>query len=158
MKQEALSLLCGYIKNQWKEICRIYEGLKKAEPQNAEMTVYSGYFLHNLYCAFEDLFKEVARIFENQVLDPSVYHRELLKRMTFDIPGIRPGLLSQESHKILDELRSFRHTFRHAYTYELDPERIKALKEKVAEKWCSVESDILSFQNYLESRFQEKGQ
>jgi uncharacterized protein YutE (UPF0331/DUF86 family) len=157
MKKEALSLLYGYTDNQWREICRIYEEAKRVEPESEEKVVYLGYFLHNLYCAFEDLFKEVARIFENQVLDPSLYHRELLKRMCFDIPGIRPGLLSEESYKVLDELRRFRHTFRHAYTYKLDPERVKALRKKVIEAWCKVESDVLSFQNYLKSKFQEEG-
>lgn len=36
---------------------------------------------HNLYCAFEDLFKIVAETFENHIQDKSKYHQELLKRM-----------------------------------------------------------------------------
>jgi hypothetical protein len=51
-----------------------------------------GYQLHNLYCAFEDLFKIVSETFENHIQDKSKYHQELLKRMTISIEGVRPPL------------------------------------------------------------------
>ena len=76
-------------------------------------------------------FQEIAKTFENKVEDPAKYHRELLKRMYMDIPGIRPKSLSLESYHALDELRGFRHIFRHAYDYELDPERVDSLKQKI---------------------------
>ena len=33
-------------------------------------------------------------------------------------------MLSEESHKLLDSLRAFRHFFRHAYSYELDHRKV----------------------------------
>ena len=50
---------------------------------------------------------------------------ELLKRMAISIEGIRPSLVSQESYALLDNLRSFRHLFRHAYSYELDIRKVR---------------------------------
>ena len=50
--------------------------------------------------------------------------------MMIEIPGIRPRLLSEESFTYLNELRGFRHVFRHAYGVELDVERIIWLAEK----------------------------
>ena len=76
------------------------------------------------------MFKIVVTFFENQMEDLSKYHTNLLKRMMIKIEGTRPNLLSKESFKILDELRGFRHVFRHSYTYELDAERIIKLAEK----------------------------
>ena len=52
--------------------------------------------------------------------------------MRLDIEGIRPRLLSEESFKILDELRGFRHVFRHAYSYELEHERVLKLADKAS--------------------------
>jgi uncharacterized protein YutE (UPF0331/DUF86 family) len=49
--------------------------------------------------------------------------------MAISIEGVRPGLISEESFKLLDTLRSFRHFFRHAYSYELDERKIKIVLE-----------------------------
>jgi hypothetical protein len=149
MKKEALALLLGYLINQKKEINKLFEETKGIEPASSEKTVYLGYLFHNLYCATEDLLKEIARTFENQIEDPAKYHRELLKRMSIEIPGIRPALLSSRSHKILDELRGFRHTFRHAYSYELDPSKVGALRYELLNEWPCVESDIVRFEQFL---------
>ena len=87
------------------------------------------YQLHNLYCAFEDLFRIVADFFENRIDDRARYHRELLWRMKVSIEGVRPALLSEESYRLLDSLRAFRHFFRHAYSYELDPRKVALVVE-----------------------------
>ncbi|GAN33354.1 MULTISPECIES: hypothetical protein [Candidatus Brocadia] len=70
--------------------------------------------------------------------------------MYMAIPGIRPKLLSQESYRILNELRGFRHIFRHAYDYELDPERVDSLKQKIAVKWDYIKKDMHSFMSFLQ--------
>ncbi len=50
--------------------------------------------------------------------------------MSRDIEGVRPRLLSDTSAEALDELRRFRHLFRHLYGYDLDDEGVlKALKQ-----------------------------
>lgn len=81
--------------------------------------------MHNLYCAFEDPFEIVAMTFENNIHDKGRYHLELLKRMTIAIQGVRPSLLSEEVFVLLDNLRSFRHFFRHAYSYDLDERKVR---------------------------------
>lgn len=50
--------------------------------------------------------------------------------MSISIKGIRPNLISEESLNLLSELRAFRHFFRHAYTYELDANKVKLVLEK----------------------------
>ena len=97
--------------------------------QCAEGIDSMGYQLHNLYGAFEQLFEEVARFFENRI-DGIQYHAELLRRMQLEIKGIRPALLSAETASDLDELRRFRHLFRHAYAADLDPSKVADLAAK----------------------------
>ncbi|MCU4138908.1 MAG: hypothetical protein MW689_000697 [Thermodesulfobacteria bacterium] len=136
--EERLAVFLAEISAQFKEILKIHSLIeKKAEelkrvPNNEDLIISLAYRLHNLYCAYEDMFKIIARFFENQIEDFSKYHSTLLKRMQLDIEGIRPRLLSEESFKILDELRGFRHVFRHAYSYELEHERVLKLADKAS--------------------------
>ncbi len=126
MEKESLAILRAEIRAQVEEIEGIYARLEDRKRKKDKAAMESvGYQLHNLYCAFEDLFKVVAETFENHIQDKSKYHLELLKRMAIPIEGVRPRLLSQESFPLLDNLRSFRHLFRHAYSYELDERKLK---------------------------------
>lgn len=109
------------------------------------------YKLHNLYSAYEDLFKLVARFFENQIADISGYHTELLNRMRLQIEGVRPRLLSDESFMLLDELRGFRHVFRHAYSYKLDAERVIKLSQKTVSLIAPFEKDFEKFKKKIMS-------
>lgn len=138
MEKERLTVLQAEIKAQTQEIEGIYARIEdrikwgtdlNLSPTNKAAMESVGYQLHNLYCAFEDLFKIVAETFENHIQDKSKYHQELLKRMAISIEGVRPRLLSQECCLLLDNLRSFRHLFRHAYSYELDERKLKIVLE-----------------------------
>ena len=75
------------------------------------------------------------------------YHIHLLKRMQVEIEGVRPALLSDSSYKYLNELRGFRHVFRHAYNYGLDKERVSALLRKISDQMDDVKSDLQAFRN-----------
>lgn len=130
MEKEKLTLLQSELKAQQGDIGKIYQKLDDRQKEEGKGRLESiGYQLHNLYCAFEDLFKIVASFFENSIQDKTHYHYELLKRMTVQIEGVRPALLSREAFLLLDNLRSFRHFFRHAYSYELDERKLLIVLE-----------------------------
>ncbi len=130
MEEERLSLLKASIEAQRREIERIFAKIEERRHGKSVAELESlAYQLHNLYCAFEDLFRIVADFFENRIDDRARYHRELLWRMKVSIEGVRPALLSEESYRLLDSLRAFRHFFRHAYSYELDPRKVALVVE-----------------------------
>lgn len=134
--EERIKILIAELDAQWREILKNYSYIEKrieilkGDIGNEDLTNSLAYKLHNLFSAYEDLFKMIAKFFENQMEDFTKYHTGLLKRMLIQIEGVRPNLLSESSYKILDELRGFRHVFRHAYGYELDAERVVKLAEK----------------------------
>ena len=138
---------------QIKQIENIYEILKKKavaieKKRVAEESVESGgYWIHNLYCAFEDLFKLVAGFWENSLSTDGEYHIQLLKRMQIEIEGVRPALLSSAGYRLLNELRAFRHVFRHAYSYDLDRERVAILLRKILDNKSTVVNDLQNFRN-----------
>ena len=69
------------------------------------------------------------------------------QRMLVEIEGVRPGLLSSSGYRLLNELRGFRHVFRHAYSYGLDNERVNALLRKILDQKDIVISDLQTFRN-----------
>ena len=141
-------------------IQKIYSDLKikrnhlAQEPINMESVESTGYWLHNLYCAYEDLFKLVAQYFENNISVDGAFHKNLLQTMSLQINGIRPALIGDNSVKYLDELRGFRHVFRHAYLYGLDDARVIFLIHRVLNHQEHLMNDLNVFKQKLEDSHQ----
>ena len=95
--------------------------------------IVSAYLLHNLYTAFENVFRNIAFAFENALDDRSGWHRQLLERMRLDLSPIRPAVIDDAAYVALDELLRFRHLFRSAYSARLDAGRL-ALVLRAAEE------------------------
>ena len=132
MDKGAFSVLEAELRARSQDISRIGGRIEErldTFAHSAEGVDSMGYQLHNFYSAFEQLFEEVARFFENQI-DEARYHADMLRRMQLEIEGIRPALLAAETAADLDELRRFRHLFRHAYTADLDPGKVADLAAK----------------------------
>ena len=148
MDKEAFAVLEAGLRARVRDIRRIGSRIEKrlgTFAHSAEGVDSMGYQLHNLYGAFEQLFEEVARFFENQI-EGIQYHAELIRRMQLEIEGIRPALLSTETASDLDELRRFRHLFRHAYTADLDSDKVAALAAKVV---CIQRDFTQDFERFL---------
>jgi uncharacterized protein YutE (UPF0331/DUF86 family) len=151
MEKGRLSLLRALIKAQGTEIERIFERIEERRRGEGEANLESlAYQLHNLYCAFEDLMKIVADFFENHIDDSAHYHSALLWRMKMPIEGVRPALLSETSYKLLESLRAFRHVFRHAYSYELDPKKLALVVEDALKLRGLYQRDIDRFLEQLQ--------
>lgn len=85
---------------------------------------FIAYPLHGVYTAWESAMKRIAVTFENR-LEPARWHAHLLQRMTLDLPGIRPPLISEDYFLPLERLRSFRQFFRHNYATPFETERLE---------------------------------
>lgn len=130
----------------------------KIEEHGAELTGYllklpqkafviaSAYALSNVYSCYEDIFKHIARVFENRIQNMSSWHSELLNRMLIEVPKIRPAVLTQETAAVLDEMRAFRHVFRSSYVFTIDAERVTRLEKR----WQSAKGKIRKeIENFL---------
>lgn len=157
MENRKIALFLADFDHQVSQIEKIYDLLdtkskalarKKVASESVES---SGYWLHNLFCAYEDLFKIVSAFWENDVNNDGAFHRTLIKRMLLEIEGVRPALLSEKAFRHLDELRGFRHVFRHAYSYGLDDERVIYLLKKVLKKKPSLLEDLNAFRKKVAS-------
>ena len=121
-------------------------GLTPDDPIRLESVAYQ---IHNLYNAVEDLLKLVAAHFENQITDTAHWHTALLRRMTQEVTGIRPALLSEECYLILNSLRGFRHFFRHAYGVPIDYAQLQINLDKARQLNSLLKKDIENFLNKI---------
>ncbi len=150
--REKLLALKADINADLRAIDRIYAELDRQGDAiaNDEQAIVIGYYLHNLYNAFESIFQRVAETFENDITNSSRWHALLLRRMTLDIEDIRPRLLSDEAYQCLDELRRFRHLFRSMYTSDLDVERMRLVLQKARRLEILYHAEIERFLGYLD--------
>ncbi len=152
MDKERFAILTAETQAQLREIDEVYAKLDERKQGKGQPAVESmGFQLHNLYCAFEDLFKIIAEGFENHIQDKTKYHSELLKRMTISIEGVRPAVLSRNSFVYLDNLRSFRHFFRHAYSYELDERKVRLVLDDAYNLRRIFRDEINAFLNSIKT-------
>lgn len=108
-----------------------------------------GYILHSFYNGSENIFKSVARFFENE-LGPQSWHKDLLKRMNLEIPEIRPQLIDDELYRLFDDFRAFRHKFRPLYSFELDWERECLVARKFPKTVKQFRAQVSEFLKILE--------
>jgi hypothetical protein len=153
--QDRILVFLAEFDYQVEQIKEIYITLQRKvpslerQPVTQELVESAGYWLHNLYSAYEDLFKLVAGFWENSLSLDGEFHVQLLKRMLLNIKDVRPALLSGVGYRILNELRGFRHVFRHAYSYGLDDERVNSLLRKVLGQEDTVIKDLQTFRKII---------
>lgn len=147
-----LQILKSDIQTEMMAIEHIFAALPSddAKLTEAKEAIVTGYYLHNLYNAFESIFRLVAEAFENHVPDTSRWHTLLLDRMGRDIEGIRPRLFSDTAIEALDELRRFRHLFRHLYRYNLEMEGVQKALKQARRLQAVYREDLRQFIDFLD--------
>lgn len=143
------------IQDDLQTIERLYEELgdPRLEDMNQEGLIVVAYRLHGLYSAFENIFRNIAKAFENQ-LDPSSWHRQVLQRMKLDLSPVRPALIDEEAYEKLDELVRFRHLFRTGYGLRLDGQRLQLVVRKAMELKAIYPEQMTRFLDFLRSTSQ----
>jgi HepT-like protein len=159
--KQKLALLLALMDSHWLIIADIFDKLdqRQSTRDSSEAgAVFTAYLLHNLYGAVEELLKQVALTFENRIDDLGQFHAELLRRMSIEIPGFRPAFLTPQSRDPLHELRRFRHVFRHAYDYHLDPRRISELAAVAVGLRSVLTRDKDRFREFLVNTIETPGE
>jgi hypothetical protein len=154
METPGLALLAADLAAQRVTIDRVFALLldrsQNLSPDNPEKAESVAYQLHNFYGAIEELLKIVAIYFENNISDSSQWHSLLPKRMMQPVQEIRPALLSLESYDKLNELRAFRHFFRHAYGIALDFYQLQSNVNRAIQLKPQLDQNIESFLQKLQ--------
>ena len=102
-------------------------------------------YLENFYMGIERIFVLIAKEIDKKTPSGDSWHIQLLKQMSLEIPDIRPAVISQKSYEKLNEFRGFRHVARSLYAYDLDPQRVIELSDKLSKCYDSFKADVQNF-------------
>lgn len=120
------------------------------ESSSQETVIVVAYRLHNLYSAFENIFRNISNSFENH-LDAAGWHRQLLQRMRLDLSPVRPAVVDDVAYASLDELLRFRHLFRTGYGLDLDPLRLQVVVHKALQLRPVYREQIERFLTFVQT-------
>jgi len=150
-------ILAGRIRQDLVEIERIVQRAERAvlaarkDDPNRDLFIDSAALnLHDCYSGFERLFEQIASSVDQSVPSSRDWHRDLLRQMTVEAPGLRPQVLSVDTVNALDEYRRFRHVVRNVYAFALDPERIGQLTDRLRPCFVHASSELEAFAAFLE--------
>ena len=76
-----------------------------------------GKHLHDAYSATEKALERVIEMVDGNVPTGRSFHRDLIQRAAEPVEGVRPAIITPDSERAMLRLASFRHVFRHAYSF-----------------------------------------
>jgi hypothetical protein len=150
---DKILILVNSLRRDLEAIAALYAELERhpLTPKTPPDTlIVIAYHLHNLYNAFENIFLNIAAVFENSVDEMQRWHAQLLERMQLDVLPLRPAVIDEASYDALDELRRFRHLFRHAYGIKLDPLRLQLVLGKALSLKATYPAQLQQFIDFLQ--------
>jgi hypothetical protein len=106
-------------------------------------------YLHHFYTGVEDILSRIIKVIDGGIKGGGDWHQELLYVASRKTPELRPTVISPEMYEILNEYRSFRHLFRHAYARELRWRKMDHLALNLPEVWQSFRMSMDTFIRFL---------
>jgi len=104
--------------------------------------------LVSYYTCIETIFFRISQHFENS-LAPDKWHRDLLHKMSLQIPGVRECVIAEGTKACLDELLRFRHFKRYYFEFNYDWARIEYLMKQFDAARPSLKADLDRFREFL---------
>lgn len=113
--------------------------------------------MHDFYAGLERLFEHIASSIDKSLPSGPDRHRELLRQMAVDVPGLRPPVLAPQTLRLVDEYLRFRHVVRNVYAFTLEPDRLADLVRGLRPAFEQAKADLLSFADFLEQVSSDTG-
>jgi hypothetical protein len=117
-------------------------------PDRAERTVVAQ-ILDTTYTAIETALLRISQGFDNS-LSPDRWHADLLDKMLLEKRGVRPRVLSDESHRLLTELMRFRHFKRYYLELDYDWAKLRYLLSVLRRCLPLVRAELTAFRDEIE--------
>lgn len=115
----------------------------EAEPDLVERTALAS-VLHSFYNGLENIFLRIAKGLGGEVPEGDQWHRDLLVAMAAPTDA-RHAVLKPELTQRLAEYLSFRHFYRHSYSFFLDWDEMEKLVIPLAQVWEETKRQLADF-------------
>lgn len=100
--------------------------------------------LHSFYNGVENIFKRIAAGIDHDVPSGATSHAALLTMMANPAPH-RPSVISKAMQDRLSAYLSFRHVYRHAYSFQLDWEKMGDMVLQSEATWQELQRELEQF-------------
>jgi hypothetical protein len=137
---EQINFKINDIDKLFKEYELIFEKIKVQEPDLFDMTII-GSVLHSFYNGIENIFEIIAKNIDKSIPTGNKSHQELLHQMASE-NNKRSELISEELYFRLREYATFRHFYRHAYSFQLNWLKMKPLVDNMYFTWDEVKASL----------------
>jgi len=138
-------------------ISGFYDGHEKksmSKTKSVENAIILSEIFVSFYTCVETAFFRISQFFEN-TLDQQRWHRDVLKKMTLTIRGIRERVISEDIYHELEELLRFRHFKRYYFEFDYDWDRLELVRTKFLSVRRRVIAALKDYQDYLEALARE---
>ncbi len=105
--------------------------------------------LHSWSTALESLLLRILAAFEGPPPAGDSSHALVLRAALRDVEGVRPAILASAHREDLDEIRRFRHFFRHAYALDLRYDKMRPSLAAVLARGADVDADLARFVEHV---------
>lgn len=158
MDRIILLTLKAEIVKELENLERLSDELGAIKSKNTPVYLRSkGSILHDFYNCCERIFKKVAFEMNGSLDESDRWHKALLYKMTINIDGIRPALISNSLAGQLHDYLSFRYLFRNIYGFELKKDKIDFLIKKHRQVTNDFIIELKEFLLFLDNQIQKEG-
>lgn len=146
------------VENELKFISREVEMLKRKKLRIAEEKDIENidshikaiaFTMHSIYSGYEKIIEMLVKGLDGDVPTAIEYHSALLKRATYEVPDIRPPIISEETFLLLNALRAYRHKLRRIYTYLISHKKVLNITEDAIRSFDLFERDWGVFKEFI---------
>lgn len=121
----------------------IFKKTESETPDLFDMTIL-GSVLHSFYNGLENIFDIIAKNIDESVPTGNKSHQELLHQMA-SANSMRDEIIDEHLYLKLREYATFRHFYRHAYSFQLNWEKMKPLVENIHTVWGESKQSLVRF-------------
>jgi hypothetical protein len=121
----------------------VIDKCSQAEPDFVELSALAA-MLHSFYTGVENILKRIALGIDGHVAVGVSSHSELLTVMAQPTTQ-RPPVISDALRGRLSAYLSFRHVFRHAYSFHLEWPKMRDLVLQSEETWRELKTELDRF-------------
>ena len=105
--------------------------------------------LHSYYTLLEGLIQRLVLALEGDAPRGPASHVALARHAMRPVEGVRPALVAPERAASMDELRRFRHFFRHGYALDLRYDRMRGALDVFADLHAGLLADLDRLEAFL---------
>ena len=149
--KEQIEFKISDIDKLFSEYDLIFKKVENNTPDLFDMTIL-GSVLHSFYNGIENIFEIIAKKIDNDLPTGNKSHQQLLHQMASE-NNSRNEIIDENIYIQLREYATFRHFYRHAYSFQLNWEKMKPLIDNVYIVWNELKNSLNRFIENLEENY-----